>query len=139
MIATWLADKVWGIVIFCVACLSVILLPALVVQTVRINGITILGWSITDGYKPLYEKDEAALVTLRGNNAALSDGIKVCNASVDQLHAAGAKATADAQAAIADREKDAAAYLANIAALKKIKSTNEKCPVGDSILNGAFQ
>lgn len=139
MIAAWLAGKVSGIIIFCLACLGVILIPAMIVQTVRINGVSVFGWYAIQGYKPLYEADEKALTTLRGNNAALDHGLTVCNGSIDALKIAGDHLAASTNALIQEMEKNNATLLTNIAALKRIKSSEEKCPVADTILTAGFR
>lgn len=139
MIATWLAGKVSGIIIFAIACLSIILLPVAIVQTIRINGVSFLGWYAIDGYKPLYEKFKDENGTLRSNNAALDHGLNTCNASVDGIAKAG-KALTDATSALVSQLRAENARLAsNIAAIKGIKSTNEQCPVADAILTRGFQ
>lgn len=139
MIAAWLAGKVSGLIIFCLACLGVLLIPAMIVQTVRINGVSVFGWYAIQGYKPMYEADERDLATLRGNNAALTNGLNTCNGSIDALKLAGEHLAASTNAIIAQMEKNNAALLTNIAALKAIKSSEEKCPVADSILTRGFQ
>ena len=139
MIATWLAGKTSGIIIFAIACLSIILLPIAAIQTVRINGVSFLGWYVIDGYKPLYEKYLNENTTLRSNNSALDHGLQTCNASVDGIAKAGQVLTAATNALIAQLKADNAHLAANISAIKGIKSTNEKCPVADSIITRGFQ
>lgn len=139
MIAAWLAGKASGIIIFCVACLSVILLPMLVVQTVRIDGLDLGGWYAVKGYKPLYE---AALVdanTLRSNNAALDHGLNTCNASVDTLKKVGDALAANAQKLIDAANKLASRANSNAAAVAAIKSTDAKCPSASAIIDRGFQ
>lgn len=131
-----IGDKILAII---AAVLAVIFLLCATVQTVRINGISVFGLYALKGYKPMYEADERDLVTLRNNQKALSDGLLTCNASVDALKVAGDKMSAAAQKLV-----DAAGVVqtqlkGNIAAMKAIKSSDEKCPVGESILLRAFQ
>lgn len=139
MIEGWLAGKLSGIIIFAVACLSVILLPMVVVQTVRIDGLDLGGWYAVDGYKPLYERALTELVTLRGNNHALEHGLETCNASVDALKKAGDTMTANAQALIAAANGLQPPLAAAAAAVRAMKSSNEKCPVADAIISRGFQ
>ena len=139
MIATWLAGKLSGIIIFCIACLSIILIPAVIVQTVRINGISFFGWYAVDGYKPMFERDEKDLVTYRNNQAALQNGLNICNTSVDNIAKAGKMMTDIAQE-LADQAKQSAEQLrGNISALQSIKSSDEKCPVADFIIQRGLQ
>lgn len=139
MIATWLAGKVSGIVIFCIACLSIVLVPALAIETVRLNGISILGWYAVDGYKPLYEKLLQQQPTLLANNATLKQEVKTCNAHVDSLAKAGQAQTAATQDAVNKAAAAQSSLVQARAALAKIKASNEQCPVADSMLKGAFQ
>lgn len=138
MIAGWLAGKVSGIIIFILACLSIPLFIGMTVQAVRIDGLDLGGWYAVKGYKALYAADEANLVTLRSNQAVLSDGLKTCNASVDALSTAG-KRMSDA----ADRLVAAAAPLLNqsqraAAAVAAIKATGATCPSVSAIIATGF-
>ncbi len=139
MIAAWLAGKASGMIIFCVACLSVILLPMVIVQTVRIDGLDLGGWYAVKGYKPLYEGLLIENGTLRNNNDVLDRGLKTCNASVDGIAAAGKALTNATAALIAQARAGSQQLVSNAAAIKAIKSTNEKCPVADAILTRGFQ
>ena len=140
MIATWLTGKVSGLIIFCIACISIILLPIAVIQTVRINGFAPFGWfTVFDGYKPQLELALKENVTLRSNNSALDHGLQTCNASVDGIAKAGKALTDATNALVAQLWAENVQLAANIAAIKGIKSTNEKCPVADSIITRGFQ
>lgn len=139
MISSWLAGKISGIIIFCVACLSVILLPMMVVQTVRIDGLDLGGWYAVKGYKPLYEAALVDVTTLRGNNAALDHGLSTCNASVDALKKAGDLFTANAQKLIDAANGLASRANANAAAVHAIKATDAKCPSAGAIIDRGFQ
>lgn len=139
MIAAWLAGKLSSIIIFAIACLSIVLLPVAIIQTVRINGISLLGWYAIDGYKPLYEKLSTENATLLANQSALRDGLHTCNASVDAIKKAGDLLTLAAQR-LADQARKGQGQLdANAAAVRAIKSSDEKCPVADAILRRGFQ
>lgn len=139
MIAAWLSGKISGLIIFCLACLSVVLLPMLVVQTVRIDGFDLAGWYVVKGFRPLYLQDENDLKTLRTNQDTLKAGIATCNGSVDALKKIGDARVADAQSKIAAAEGRALSLQAIIIKLENIKSTNEVCPVADQILRAGFQ
>lgn len=139
MIASWLAGKASGIIIFCIACLSVVLLPMVVVQTVRIDGLDLGGWYAVEGYKPLYERSLTELVTLRGNNAALDHGLQTCNASVDALKIAGDLLTRNAQKLIAIAGQMQSRLDGNAAAVHAMKSSDAKCPTVDAIIGRGFQ
>lgn len=139
MIAAWLAGKVSGIIIFCVACLSVVLLPAVIIQTVRINGISVFGWYAVDGYKPMLAAEKAKATILESNQITLKSAVTACNSSIDLYAQAGkrmeaaAKQYADAAKALEDQLKT------NIAAIRSIKSTDEKCPTADVILRAGLR
>lgn len=139
MIEGWLAGKLSGLVIFAVACLSVVLIPAVVVQTVRIDGLDIFGWYAVDGYRPLYLQAKIDLTTLRGNNRTLEAGITTCNASVDALKRAGDARLADAQRQVEEAATHAADLQRDIARLRAVKSSQEVCPNADMILRAGFQ
>jgi hypothetical protein len=140
VIAGWLAGKASGIIIFCIACLSIILLPVAVIQTVRINGFAPFGWfTVFEGYKPKLELTLKENATLRSNNAALDNGLKTCNASVDGIAIAGKALTDATNTIVAQKKRERAQLASNIAAMKGVKSSNEKCPVADSIITRGFQ
>lgn len=131
-----IADKALAIV---AAVLAVIFLLCASVQTVRINGISIFGLYAVNGYKPMWEKDEIALVTLRDSQKALSAGLLTCNTSVNAMHDTGVKVSAAAQKLVDVANANAQQLQNNVAAIKAIKSSSEKCPVAESILMRAFQ
>lgn len=139
MIAGWLAGKASGIIIFCVACLSVVLLPMVIVQTVRIDGLDLGGWYAVQGYKPQLERAQTDLATLHANNAALDHGLNTCNASVDALKKAGDIFTANAQKLIDAANGMASRANTNAAAVAAIKATDAKCPSADAIIGRGFQ
>lgn len=139
MIAGWLAGKISGIIIFLIACLSIVLLPAVVIQTVRINGISVFGWYAVSGYKPLYEADERDLVTLRGNQRELQRGLDTCNASVTSLKTASDALNKATQALIEQRLKEAEQFQSRINAVQAIKSTGAKCPSVDNVFQTGFK
>ena len=92
MIAAWLASAVGKIIVFGLAILGLILIPAMVIQTIRLNGISVFGWYAVSGYKPMYEADEKALLdvtTLRANNASLSHGPRYLQCAQCDQHRQG--------------------------------------------------
>jgi len=140
MIATWLAGKLSGLIIFLIACLSIILVPVSAIQTVRLNGISVFGWYAVHGYKPMWEADERDLVTLRDNQQTLKTGLNACNAGVDATKAAGNAMRDAANALIAAAAANANSLKGNIAAIAAVKaSPTETCPVADSIIKKGFQ
>lgn len=139
MIAGILADKLWGAVIFFVACLAVVLIPAVVVQTVRIDGLDIFGLYAVKGYRPMYLQDEIDLGTLRQNNDKLTTGIATCNASVDNIKKEGDARTAAANAKIAAAQAQVQGLQSAIDRIKAIKSSKEICPVAGDIIRSGFQ
>lgn len=136
MIEAWLANKLAAPILLG---LAILLAVGLVVQTVRINGISFFGLYAVDGYKPMYQRAALDIGTLRTNQENLVYAVKICNASVDGLKSAGDLLTAKAQG-LADIAKGLQGQLTNnIAAMRAIQSTGEKCPVADAILMRAFQ
>lgn len=141
-----LTGKISGIIIFCIACLSIILLPIAIVQTVRLNGVTFLGWHIVDGaiaardiaYQAR-DKAESDLRTSQGNQTRLEAGLKQCNGSIDNLAKTGVAITAAADKLIAAAAKGQTVIKGNIDAIRAIQSTGEKCPAADAILSRGFQ
>jgi hypothetical protein len=131
-----IGDKILAIV---AAVLAVIFLLCAVVQTVRINGVSVFGLYAINGYKPMWEKDEQDLVTLRDNQKALSAGLLTCSTSVSAMHDIGVKLTDAAQKLVDAANTNAQQLQNNVAAIKAIKSSGEKCPVAESILMRAFQ
>ena len=139
MIAGWLAGKVSGIIIFCVACLSVVLLPMLIVQTIRIDGLDLAGWYVVKGYKPLYEAVSRNNDILKANQVTLQAGLDTCNASVKAAKLAGDKRVSAAQALIAEANKKRDKDDATIAAMRRILSSKEVCAVADTIITTGLQ
>lgn len=131
-----IADKVLAMI---AAALAIILLLCASVQTVRINGISVFGLYAVKGYKPMWEQDEKDLSTLRDNQKALSAGLMTCNTSVSAMHDLGVQVSAATQKLVDVANGNAQQLQNNVAAIKAIKSSSEKCPVAESILMRAFQ
>jgi hypothetical protein len=74
MIAAWLAGKPMQIAVLTLAALAILALPALAVQTVRLDGISFFGWHLVEG-------------ALAARDAA-RQGAAACNAAGTALHAA---------------------------------------------------
>lgn len=129
-------DKVLAMI---AAALAIIFLLAATAQTVRINGISFFGWYAVSGYKPMWEADERDLVTLRAARVDLVRGLNSCSASISTMKTIGDKVTAAAQKLIDAADANANQLKGNIVAMKAIKSSDEKCPVAESILMRAFQ
>lgn len=111
----------------------------LAIQTVRINGVSLFGWYAVDGYKPLYEAALLDNSTLKTSVSNLDTGLKTCNASVAGMKSASDRLTAQANHLIEIANGIQAKLNGNIAALRAVKSSDEKCPVADMILEKAFQ
>ena len=132
----WIAGKVAGPVFLA---LAILFGAATAIQTVRINGISVFGWYAVDGYKPLYEQAILDNGTLRGNYAVVDAARKQCNASVDSLKTAGDLLTTNANILATAAQRANKDVAANISAMRNIKSTDETCPVADSIMQRGFQ
>jgi hypothetical protein len=83
--------------------------------------------------------DKVEISLLAGNVKSLKDGVKTCNDSILDLKKKGDAKTADANKEIAKLEGLSQQLAANVAAMKKIPSTAEKCPVADQIIQRGFQ
>lgn len=112
---------------------------AATVQTVRINGISVFGMYAVQGYKPLLDQADKDLGTYRANQATLQNGLNICNTSVENLGKLGDKVTKLTQQLVDMARQQAEGLRGNIAAIQSIKSSDEKCPVANSILERGFQ
>lgn len=106
--------------------LMVIFLCVSIAQTIRIDGISLLGWHLTDGYitqvTGLAARIDdpktgyiARLATSERNSDGLLAQIKDQNKLIAALSAAGAKKKSAAGAQVAAAQKDAAAGAAAMA------------------------
>lgn len=129
MIATWLAGKISGLIIFCIACLAPILLVGWIWEAVLLHGIgftvPVFGWHVTLAHGAIEDRDnafrarddalgklkisESNLATCRGNEGRLQSAINVQNdhvkALADETAAANARAAAALAKAKQSREK----------------------------------
>lgn len=111
----------------------------LAIQTVRINGVSILGWYAVDGYKPLYEAALLDNSSLKNSVGNLSHGLDVCNASITSLKTASDALNKATQALIEQRLKEAELFQSRINAVMALKSTGAKCPSVDTIYETGFK
>lgn len=146
MISAWLANKAFGIVCFILACMALVTIPVVVVQTVRLDGVTVLGWHIVDGAIQARDaafkaRDNALsdLGTSRANQGRLQAGLDQCNASIDNLAKTGTAITAAANKLVSQAAKSGDALKGNIVAVQAIQATAEKCPAADAIISRGFQ
>ena len=137
-IAKWAASKIVVIAVIVLALAGVIFTPVAIYQAFEINGYQILWWG-APGLKAKLATAQSDLKLSRDNTSMLKGGLDQCNASVLDLKAKGNKATAESQKRIAALEGDNKKLAANIAAMKAIRSTGEKCPVADQIMRRPFQ
>lgn len=138
MIQGWMASKIWGIVIFCVACLSVVLLPVAIVQSVRLNGFSLLGWEITEGYKPMAERLGRENGTLIRNNLVISNGLDKCNLGVTELKTARLAFQNEAQKLVDERLRLQKEFNTRISRVNALRPTDAKCPTIDTIFSTGF-
>lgn len=138
MIASWLSGKISIVVLFAVACLSVILLPALVVQSVRLNGFSILGWEWSEGYRPIALRLERENSKLVANNLVISNGLDKCNIGVKGLETARLSFQSEAQKLADEHLHLQKSYAARIAQVSTIKPTGAMCETADAIINVGF-
>jgi hypothetical protein len=93
MIQTWLANKVFGLVVFALACAAVVAVPVAIVQTVRLDGVSFLGFHLIDGAisardAAFQARDKALgdLATSRANVATLEAAVAKQNAKLRALN-----------------------------------------------------
>ena len=96
-ILSWLANKLAAPILLA---LCLLLALAVTVQTVRLNGVSILGWQIASGYKPSYEaliaqnlsdKLTRANAIIAENNARITATDAANKSLADQLNTLHAK------------------------------------------------
>ncbi len=111
-----------------------------------IGGMALLGVGFGSGFyvdDRLNQKEisqlSGDLATAKANSATLGKAVDQCNASVDGIAKAGKTLTDAAQHLIDQANADRAKYTAAINAFNAIKSSDEKCPVAQSIIERAFQ
>jgi hypothetical protein len=111
-----------------------------------IGGVALLGVGFGGGFalEQHLTMDKIAqlsgdLSTAKGNEATLGEAVTTCNASVASIATAGNALTAATQSLIDAAKAGAANNAANIKAMNAIKSSDEKCPVADAIIQQAFQ
>lgn len=113
MIEGWLAGKLSGIIIFCVACMAPIFLVAWIWEAVALHGIEIpfpiFGpFHLVDGAiharelaEHVRDKALADLKTCHTNTDTLTAALNKSNASIEDLHRQSDMATAAADARLA--------------------------------------
>lgn len=109
-----------------------------VVQSVRLNGFGVLGWEITEGYRPLAIRLGNENVKLIANNLVISNGLDKCNIGVASLETARKAFQSEAQKLVDERLRLQKEYATRIARVGAIKATDEKCPTVDAIFNAGF-
>lgn len=109
-----------------------------VVQSVRINGFEILGWELSEGYKPMAVRLGNENGRLIGNNLALSSGLDKCNLGVAALEKTRLSLVAAAQKLVDEQLRLQQEYANRVAKLNSIKPTGATCPSVDTIFNTGF-
>jgi len=137
-IAEILAKKLWGILIFCFACIGIVTLPVSVVQSIRLNGMSLLGWEISEGYRPMALRLERENIKLVANNLVISNGLDKCNIGVKSLETARVALQSAAQDLVDERLRLQKEYRDRIARVNAIKPTDAKCPSVDNIFAVGF-
>lgn len=109
-----------------------------VVQSVRLNGFSILGWEWAEGYAPMAKRLERENIRLIAGNLVLSNGLDKCNIGVASLETARKAFQSEAQKLVDERLRLQKEYATRIARVGAIKATDEKCPTVDAIFNAGF-
>lgn len=118
--------------------LVIVLGVSTLVQSIRLNGFGLLGWTITEGYRPMAERlgnDNARLI---GNNLAVSSALDKCNGGVAALEKARSTFAKAAQDLVDEKLRLQADYNRRVARLGAIKPTSAVCPSVDNIFNTGF-
>lgn len=158
MIAGWLAGKLSGIIIFCIACLAPITAIGWGYEAVKLHGIGFdgpFGIHVVLAHGAILDRDNAIkdkmtaeadrdrykkdLDTAHKSIGNLQGGLTQCNGSVDKLHDTGTAITAAANKLVIQAAKGQDQLKGNLAAIAAIQSTGEKCPAADAILSRGFQ
>jgi hypothetical protein len=141
MIAGWLAGKVSGLIIFCVACLAIPLAIGLGIQTVRLDGVSLFGWHVIDG--ALYEKQQAVQARdlalknygiCQGNEQKLNASIIEQNAKILILGRATANAQAAADEALKAAQTRTTQLQAAEARILAAKPGADQCKSADTLI-----
>jgi hypothetical protein len=119
---------------------AIIAVPAAVVQTVRLDGISIFGWQVVDGFKPEADRLRSENATLSQNAGAYRDGLQSCNAGIERLRSASDDATKSAEAALnAARENGRELESKAVAILAKRNSDSDACAAADRLILGSLK
>lgn len=146
IIASWAANKMVQLVVAGLALIGVILIPVAIRQAIEIHGISLFGLYAYDGLekqrddaKTAKKTAEADRDTWKGNADTLKKGLGVCNASIDQLGAAGDTLAAEAREALARLSGMQAELDAARKRLAAVPGSTQSCPQVDAIFAGAFR
>lgn len=134
MIAAWLANKAVMIAVVLLAILGTIMTPVAVVQTIRLDGFTLLGWHITDGALKAAADAKLDLNTCRANTDSLQAGISKQNASIAAMGRELKATQARAAAALAAAKAGRPAAAANQAAIIAAKPGPDICKSADALI-----
>jgi hypothetical protein len=138
MIAGLLAKIATPFIVGFLLIATIVLGFSTVVQSIRLNGFSILGWEISEGYQPQALRLARENGKLIANNLVLSNGLDKCNIGVASLETARKTFQAEAQKLVDERLRLQQEYAALAKRVGAIKPTDAKCPTVDNIFNTGF-
>lgn len=129
------------VIILVLAFLSLIAIPAAIVQTVRLDGISLFGWHIVDGaLQAATDSQNAAaaaqksLGTCQANRTTLQASIDQQNTQIQALGQASATAQARAAQALAAAQAKANVANAREAQIMAAKPGADLCRSADALI-----
>lgn len=138
-VAAWLTNKAAMIAVCVLALVGVVAGPVALWEAVEINGVTIFGWHVVDGYKAaqgLYEAERAKNKTLQGYYDQASSAAKVCSGQTAAWKKASDAANALATQRLKDLEKERAKTDQLVAEIGAMKPTGDVCKWSLDLMRG---
>ena len=134
MIATWLANKTFQIGVIILAVLGIVTVPLAIIQTVRLDGVSIMGWHLTQGVLAAREQAVKNLGACRADGAGLQNALALQNNRIAALAKAGAAAQARADRALAQVRAAGKAAMARERQLLAAKPGSDLCRSADALI-----
>jgi hypothetical protein len=134
MLSAWLAGKTVRIVVFLLAALAVPALPALAIQTARLNGISFFGWHLVQGALDARDAARRQADACNAAGAALNDALVRQNARIEALGKASAAAQARARTALSQARTQNAKAAAAQARILAARPGGDLCQSADALI-----
>jgi hypothetical protein len=120
--------------VLALAALAILALPALAVQTVRLDGISFFGWHLVEGALAARDAARQGVAACHSAGAALDGALARQNAQVAALARASADAQARAQAALAAARAQSAKAAATEAQILAARPGADLCQSADALI-----